>query len=69
MIILNDLQKQLDELSIKFEWQEKNQNLTIDQRLQKLKELIDVLDDDEAYPYVKLYETYARFKHLGIDIK
>jgi len=66
---LDDLQRQLDELSIKFEWQENNKNLTIDKRIEKLKNLIDILDDDEAYPYVKFYETYARFKHLGIDIK
>lgn len=69
MIILDDLQRQLDELSIKFEWQENNKNLTTDERIENLKNLIDILDDDEAYPYVKLYENYERFKRFGIDIK
>ena len=69
MIILDDLQRQLDELSIKFEWQENNKNLTTDERIENLKNLIDILDDDEAYPYVKLYESYERFKRFGIDIK
>ncbi len=65
---MDDLQRQLDELSIKFEWQENNKNLTTDERIENLKNLIDILDD-EAYPYVKLYESYERFKRFGIDIK
>ena len=68
MIILDDLQRQLDELFVKIEWQRKHESLSYDERMEKLISLINTLDDDEAYPYVKLYESYKLFKDLEIDI-
>ncbi len=67
--MLNDLQRQLDELSVKFEWQEKHESLTIDEKIKELEKLINTLDEDKAYPYVNLYKSYKRFKRWGIKIK
>ncbi len=64
---MDDLQRQLDELSIKFKWQAEHENLTLDERMSELKKLIEILPDDESIPYVHLYKSYERFKRLGID--
>lgn len=65
---MDDLQRQLDELSIKFKWQAEHENLTLDERMVELEKLIETLPDNEAIPYVHLYQSYERFKRWGIDI-
>ncbi len=64
---MDDLQRQLDELSVKFKWQAEHENLTIAERISELEKLIEKLSDDEAIPYIHLYESYERFKRWGID--
>lgn len=65
-IYLDDLQRQLDELFIKFEWQEKHQDLDLNERIKEFEKIIVTLSSTEAEPYKNLLKTYKKWLIYGL---
>ncbi len=64
MIILEDIQRQLEELHVKFKWQEDNKEFNLLEKISILEELIKTLPENEVLPYKKLLKAYKRFLQI-----